>query len=212
MEELPNTPAEESSEEDSSPSEEEISTVALETLDEMGEDTPVYPLDTSEQPVDRLSLLGEDLTPKRKRMLDLFVDEYIVDFNPTNACIRAGFKVKFPYQKAQRLLREPYVQKKIWQVVENIDEKMLVSRKKVLGMLLREANFDAHGASHGARVAAIGKLATVLGMDQHNINIKGNINHNVRGGVMLVPLMPGTEEWEKLASNSQKQLKDDIRE
>jgi hypothetical protein len=57
-------------------------------------------------------------------------------------------------------------------------------------------------------VSAYGKLASILGMDAP---IKQEIDVTHRGGVMIVPMMPTAEDWEKVAEEKQAQLKGDVR-
>jgi len=48
------------------------------------------------------------LTPKQLR----FCQEYIIDFNATQAVIRAGYSKKTAYSQGQRLLKNVEIQKK----------------------------------------------------------------------------------------------------
>jgi phage terminase small subunit len=153
----------------------------------------------------------ENLTPRMKAMRDRFIAEFLVDWSGPNAYIRAGGPASTAAKMASEYLREPYVTKKIYEVLESMEEAEIISRKKVLAGLIREAHYQGIGASHGARVSAWSKLANILGMEQVNVRVEGNVDHNVRGGVMVVPVVPGTDAWEQLASNTQKQLKEDVR-
>lgn len=146
----------------------------------------------------------ENLTPKMKMKRDRFISEYIRDFNGPEAYIRAGGPATSAVKMACEYLREPYVTKRVWEVIEAMDEAELISRKRVLALFIREANYYGIGASHGARVSAIGHIAKVLGMEQENLNIKGDIRF--KGGVMVVPVAPGTDAWEQMAATAQKQL------
>lgn len=150
----------------------------------------------------------ENLSPKMKEKRDRFITEYVKDFNGPMAYVRAGG----PYTSATKMsgeyLREPYVASRIWEVIDAMEEADLITRKHVIAMFIREANYQGMGASHGARVAAIGHLAKVLGMEQTNVNLKGDIKF--RGGVMLVPA-PDPMSWEQAAAEAQRQLKEDVR-
>jgi hypothetical protein len=150
----------------------------------------------------------ENLTLKMKVKRDVFITEFLRDWNGPMAAIRMGESADNAPKIARQYLREPYVAKRIWEVVDAMDEAELINRKRVLGGLIREANFQGIGASHGARVSAWGKLANILGMEQENINVKGEVE--VRGGVMIVPVS-SPADWERLAENSQKRLKEDVR-
>jgi hypothetical protein len=150
----------------------------------------------------------ENLTPKMKERRDRFITEYVKDFNGPDAFIRAGGSATVAVKMASEYLREPYVSGQIWTFIDAMEEADLISRKRVIAMFIREANYQGMGASHGARVAAIGHLAKVLGMEQTNVNVKGDIKF--KGGVMLVPA-PDPMSWEQAAAEAQRQLKEDVR-
>jgi hypothetical protein len=152
----------------------------------------------------------ENLSPKMLEIRNKFISEFLRDWNGPMAYIRAGGPATTATKMASEFLREPYVSSRIWEVIDSMEEAELITRKRVIAMLVREANYMAIGASHGARVAALGKLSTILGMDQVNINVHGEVDHNIRGGVMLVP-MTSPKDWERLAGESQKQLKEEVR-
>lgn len=148
----------------------------------------------------------ENLTPKMKERRDRFIAEYLVDFNGPRAIIRAGGSYTTAEKISSQFLHEPYVLKKIRETIDLLEEKNIINRQRVLAMLVREANYTGQGASHGARVSAASKLASILGMDAP-IKVEGKFAH----GVMLVPMTSSKEDWEKLAQQSQAQLKEDVR-
>lgn len=150
----------------------------------------------------------ENLSPKMKEKRDRFITEYVKDFNGPMAYVRAGGPYTSAVKMSGEYLREPYVASRIWEVIDSMEEAELITRKHVIAMFIREANYQGMGASHGARVAAIGHLAKVLGMEQTNVNVKGDIKF--RGGVMLVPA-PDPMSWEQAAAEAQRQLKEDVR-
>lgn len=153
----------------------------------------------------------ENLTPQMKSKRDRFISEYVKDFNGPMAYIRAGGPSTTAVKMSGEYLREPYVSQQVWAVIDSMEEAEIINRKHILAGLVREAQFQGQGASHGARVSAWAHLAKILGMEQTNVNVKGSINHNVRGGVMVVPVLPGSEAWEQMAEQAQKQLKEDVR-
>lgn len=150
----------------------------------------------------------ENLTPAMKAKRDRFITEFVKDFNGPMAYVRAGGPYTSAVKMSGEFLREPYVAQRIWEVIDSLEEAEIINRKHVLAGLVREANFTGIGASHGARVSAYAHLAKILGMEQTNINLKGDIKF--RGGVMLVPA-PDPMAWEQAAAEAQKQLKEDVR-
>lgn len=159
---------------------------------------------------DKLATRTEaNLTPRMKDIRDRFISEYLRDFNGPMAYIRAGGPNTTAVKMANTFLHEPYVAKKIQEIIDLLEEDQIINRKRILAGLVREANYNGIGASHGARVSAYGKLANILGMEQTNVNLKGDIKF--RGGVMVVPVTPGTDVWEQMATESQKQLQENVR-
>ena len=147
------------------------------------------------------------LSPEQRRKRDLFVDEYLVDFNATAAVIRTGGSKKGASYKAHLLMQEPYVQLRIRQTIDALEEAKIINRQRILAGLVREAHYSGVGASHSARVAAWSTLARIIGMEAP---IKVEASHEVRGGVMVIP-MADPASWEASAVTAQKLLKDDVR-
>lgn len=147
--------------------------------------------------------------PGMKARRDRFIAEYVKDWRPTDAYIRAGGPATTASKQSWEYLHEPYVAQKIRQYIDASSEESLVNAKTVIMGLLREANYTSVGASHGARVSALMGLARILGIEK--TVVKGDLNHNIRGGVMVVPVVPGSDEWEQLASAQQQKLKEEVR-
>ncbi len=187
-------------------------------IDDMG---PVKPIVGPNSQVDPNSKASQVLAKRTKGSLSIkslafrnrFITEYIADFDPELAWIRAGGggKKENARNRGKQLLREAYVSRKVREMIDIMDEKELINRNRVIAGFVKEASYHGPGASHAARVAALKGLSGILGMEQVNVNVKGKVDHTVRGGVMVVPVVPGSDDWEKLAANSQKQLKEDVR-
>lgn len=62
---------------------------------------------------------GSKLSPK----MEIFVNEYMVDFNATQAVVRAGYKTKYPDKMATELMRHPLVRRAV-------DERMAEKRER----------------------------------------------------------------------------------
>ena len=149
---------------------------------------------------------ADRLTPDMKRRRDLFITELIKDWSPVNAVLRSGGAVSTRVKTAHQLMREPYVQQELAKYIDQAKESDIINRNRVLAGLVKEANFQGFGSSHGARVSAFGKLATILGMDAP---IKHQVE--VHGGVMVVPMTKNLDDWEVVAEEKQKLLKEDVR-
>lgn len=57
--------------------------------------------------------LEEELTLEQCQLRDMFVAEYLKDFDPHAACLRVGFLSAFAVQYAQQFMNEGYVQRQI---------------------------------------------------------------------------------------------------
>lgn len=148
----------------------------------------------------------ENLSESAKLKRDRFIVEYLKDFNQTRAATRAGFAARSAAKKGSELIREPYVQQKIQEKLDELEEDAIVTRKHVMVGLVREANLEGRGSVHIARVNAWGKLAKILGME-----IQKTENTHRISGVMEVPMAKSIAEWEGYATGSQQQLKDEVR-
>jgi len=107
-----------------------------------------------------------ELSEQEKALRDLFVQEYIKDFDPFQACLRVGFQAAFAVEYAKRFMSEAYVQRKIADLQratpENEDAQARQDKALVLSVL-RQA---AQNGPYASRVQAAAKLATILGLDR----------------------------------------------
>ena len=115
------------------------------------------------------------ITAKQRR----FVDEYLVDCNPKQAAIRAGYSAHTAEQQAYQLLQKTSVKEAVDAAKANLAERTLITAAEVIEGLKREATYHGDGASHSARVAALGHLAKIAGaaVEKHE--------HRHEGGIVL---------------------------
>lgn len=73
---------------------------------------------------------------------DRFCREYVVDFNGTQAAIRAGYSKKTAAEQSSRLLRNVNIQAKIKALTEKVAQKLEISQEKVLAEYAKIAFFD----------------------------------------------------------------------
>ena len=109
------------------------------------------------------------LTPKQQ----LFVAEYLVNLNATQAAVRAGYSKKTAEQQGYQLLQKPSVRQAVTKAMEARSERTGVTQDQVIEGLLCEAKLTEEGSSHSARVAAWAHLGKHLGMFTDNLNVKG---------------------------------------
>lgn len=74
-----------------------------------------------------------ELTEKQRR----FVEEYPVDWNATQAAIRAGYKEKAAYRTGWENLRKPQIQEAIARQVEDRSNRTQVTQDYVIKMLVK---------------------------------------------------------------------------
>lgn len=72
------------------------------------------------------------LTPKQQR----FVDEYLVDLNATQACIRAGYSKKTAYSMGEENLRKPEIKKAIEQAQQQRQQRTEIDQDYVINTII----------------------------------------------------------------------------
>lgn len=125
--------------------------------------------------------MADGLTPRQRR----FVEEYLIDFNATQAAIRAGYAAKDADVQGPRVLGYAGVAAAIAEGREKIAERALVTAADVLQGLRREATLEGEGSSHSARVAAWAKLGEHLKMFTQKHEHAGEIRNRVISGEPL---------------------------
>ncbi len=92
-----------------------------------------------------------------------FVREYLVDFNATQAAIRAGYSKKTAAQLGHTLLRNVEIQACLAEFRQKAAEKTLTDTAWVRQRLREEATDYSPQASHSARVRAVELIAKMNG-------------------------------------------------
>jgi phage terminase small subunit len=85
--------------------------------------------------------------------MQLFVDEYIIDFNGSEAVLRAGYSDKKPAQQAHRLLKDKRVIEAINTAIAERKERLFITQDQVVTMWWQIANADYNELSSVRRVA-----------------------------------------------------------
>lgn len=156
--------------------------------------------------------LAAHLTHREKALRDLFVNEYLVDYDAKSAAIRVGYGQSYAHEMATRLMQCSYVQQQITLKEKTTEEEDdAAMRKRVITGLIREANYKGPGCSPSARVAALSKLAAIQGMDaptRSKTEITGPDGQPLGGGVFVVPGICTVEDWEARAAAQQAALVD----
>ena len=111
------------------------------------------------------------LTLKQRR----FIEEYLIDFNATQAAIRAGYSEKTAYSVGHENLSKPEIKSEIDRLTTQMTEKAIVTKEMVLQGLLDEARMYDEGASHSARVSAWAHLGKHLGIFMDKVELSGKV-------------------------------------
>jgi hypothetical protein len=169
----------------------------------------------------------ENLSDAMKHRRDVFIREYLRDFNGAQAWLRMKAEVDpeeqhkswTPAQAAEyayQLRNEPYVAQRIAQLIDAMEATNMLSEQRVLAMAIREAELQGIGAKHAARVSAVGMLMDYLSMSSkakaaaQRANPAGGTG-GPRGGVMVVPDVASVDDWEAAAAQAQAKLKEEVR-
>lgn len=94
--------------------------------------------------------MSKKLTNTKHQM---FVDEYIIDFNAKEAAIRAGYSPKTAAQQGYRLLQDERIGAAIDEAIAKRTKRMHITQDHVLGMWWQIANADYSELSSVRRVA-----------------------------------------------------------
>lgn len=163
----------------------------------------------SEPPI---TFFSQNLVPEPseslKKVYRSFVEQYLRDYDAVAACSRMGYAERFAEVNAATFMKAPYVAKLIKDMEEDTAEDDDAEAEKqsriIKAGLMREANYFGPGSSHSGRVAALAQLSKIHGMEQ------SKIDHQHKGGVMLVPsTATDVEAWQAAAIDNQNELHTD---
>jgi phage terminase small subunit len=123
--------------------------------------------------------ITKELTADERILRDVFVDEYMKDFNSFAAAIRVGFLPAFAREYAKLFMEERYVLVKIHERkmagTNNVQEEIDKDERIVIATL-REAAQNGHAMT---RVSAAKTLAQIRGFDK-----SGNQSEELVQGVV----------------------------
>lgn len=118
------------------------------------------------------------LSPKQQR----FVNEYLIDFNGTQAAIRAGYSERTARQQAPRLLTSVNISKVIKQRQEAMSKKLNLTVEKVLMDLNNLRELATKAGQYASAIRATELLGKHLGMlsdkVEHKVEHNGSIELN----------------------------------
>ena len=111
-------------------------------------------------------LMEPEPSGQEKALRDLFVREYIKDFDPFQACLRVGFQAAFAVEYAKKFMGEAYVQRRITELQratpENEEKRAQELRALAISVLVQASQ----NGPYASRVAAIRELNSMHGWNK----------------------------------------------
>ena len=115
----------------------------------------------------------DKLAPKQRR----FVKEYIANgCNGKKAAISAGYSKNTAESQASRMLTIVKVKSAIAKEQAKLETKLDYSRDNLMNLVMAQAMYDGDGATHGARVSALGLLGKWTGLDIVKVEQDTNVS------------------------------------
>jgi hypothetical protein len=163
-------------------------------------------------PIQDPAEMGEErqYTHRERALRDLYVKEYLTDYDPVGAAIRVGYNRGIAKEYAVRFMEEPYVLRQIakMEAAPSDESGEDLMKKQIIAGLKREANYRGPGSSQAARVAALAKLAHLHGMEPAS-----KVKQEVTGadgaplaGQIVIPGVMTPDQWEQIAAQQQSDL------
>ena len=109
------------------------------------------------------------LTEKQKR----FCDEYLVDYNATQAAVRAGYSAKSAYSIGEENLRKPELKTYIDERLEQLRSAKTATAAEVMEFLTEVMRDEDEGSV--SRLKAAELLGKRFGLFTDKLNVEGNI-------------------------------------
>jgi phage terminase small subunit len=107
-----------------------------------------------------LRLAEKKLTPKQEK----FISEYLIDFNATQAAIRAGYSSKTAKSAASQNLTKLYLREEIERRREKAQENFIVSKEKLIREIASIAFAEGVEIKGSDKMKAIELLCKHLGI------------------------------------------------
>lgn len=102
------------------------------------------------------------LTAKQKR----FVEEYPIDFNATQAAIRAGYSRHTAHAIGQENLRKPIIKAALSELKDKMSKKTGITRETLVKLSMETYNNATAADQHSAANQALANVARMLGLNE----------------------------------------------
>jgi hypothetical protein len=156
-------------------------------------------------------MAAPELTWRERALRDLFVQEYLVDYDQYAAALRCGYSAVYAREESVKLMNEPYVRQRIKdkEVLPDDEDNPEKMKNYVVVGLRREANYRGAGASPSARVAALAKISSIYGLDaptKTKNEHTGADGAALMAGTIVIPGLMTMEQWAEAAAAQQAAL------
>lgn len=148
------------------------------------------------------------LTPEKMAMLNQFVAGRIMGLSMREAAIHAGVESKSAKQIAKRaweMNTHPYVRKLYAEHRELVTREQLITFNEQL-LDLKQIAFD-QGLATRDRLTAHAQIAKNMGFEAAT-RVKADISAEVKAGVMFLPMVGSIDQWEAMAMEQQRKLRE----
>ena len=136
----------------------------------------------------------KDLTQKQR----MFVQEYLVDLNSTQACIRAGYSPKTADRIGPELLGKTMIKQKIDEAMDKRAKKTEITAEYVLTGIKRVTEAAEAEGRRNEALKGYELMGKHLKLFTDKTEITGaNGKDLVSSGVLLVPSTMSVKDWEK---------------
>ena len=115
------------------------------------------------------------LTPKQ----ELFVKEYLVDLNATQAAIRTGYSTKTANEQAARLLAKVSIQQAVQAAMAKRSEKVEITAQNVLESILQIRGMAVEAEKLSDALKANELLGKHLKLFTDKVEQSGEVTHTV---------------------------------
>lgn len=136
-----------------------------------------------------------------------FARQFLVDFSQTRTAVRMGYSKDNAASIGNSMFWHPYTQSFLVQLIRQVEEHTIVCRNEVLAGLLREAHNFNVDANSSSRIKAWTEIGKILGMYIQRVELSANSS-----GVMEVPMVSDSNQWEQFAQQSQGKLLEAVRQ
>ena len=111
-------------------------------------------------------LMEPEPSGQEKALRDLFVQEYIKDFDPFQACLRVGFQAAFAVEYAKKFMGEAYVQRRIAELQRATPENKEKRAQELKALAISVLVQASQNGPYASRVAAIRELNAMHGWNK----------------------------------------------